>query len=79
VLEQRRTAGGGRGSAPKVARAVGSEAFSRDELKTYFAKNAALLKRAAEKASSNSGDCQAVNGSRNRWSQRNSDDAGTWT
>src|SRR6266404_1478535 len=37
------------GSAPKVKRAAASEAFSRDELKTYFAKNAAHLKRAAEK------------------------------
>jgi hypothetical protein len=39
------------GSAPKVARAAASEAFSRDELKTYFAKNATHLKRAAEKGS----------------------------
>jgi hypothetical protein len=36
------------GSAPKVIRAGKSEAFSRDELKTYFAKNVALLKGAAE-------------------------------
>jgi len=38
------------GSAPRVARATASEAFSRDELKTYFAKNVAHLKRAAEKS-----------------------------
>ena len=38
------------GSAPKIARAAASEAFSRDELKTYFAKNAAHLKGAAEKS-----------------------------
>ncbi len=31
------------GSTPKAARAAASEAFSRDELKTYFAKNAAHL------------------------------------
>jgi hypothetical protein len=37
------------GSAPKVAPAAASEAFSRDELKTYFAKNATHLKRAAGK------------------------------
>src|SRR6266480_578900 len=37
------------GSVPKVARPKASEAFSRDELKTYFAKNVAHLKRAAEK------------------------------
>jgi hypothetical protein len=37
------------GSAPRVARAKASEAFSRDELKTYFAKNVAHLKRTAEK------------------------------
>jgi hypothetical protein len=37
------------GSAPKTPRAAASEAFSRDELKTYFAKNAGQLKRAAEK------------------------------
>jgi hypothetical protein len=36
------------GSAPKTARAAVSEAFSRDELKTYFAKNVAHLKRTAE-------------------------------
>jgi ABC-type transporter Mla subunit MlaD len=35
------------GSAPKATRAV-SESFSREELKLYFAKNAAQLKRAAE-------------------------------
>jgi hypothetical protein len=39
------------GSAPKVARAAVSEAFSRDDRKTYFAKNVAHLKRAAEKSS----------------------------
>jgi len=38
------------GSAPKAARAAGSETISRDELKTYFAKNVAHLKRAAEKS-----------------------------
>src|SRR6266852_1509143 len=38
------------GSTPKVAHAAASEAFSRDELKTYFAKNVAHLKRAAEKS-----------------------------
>ena len=38
------------GSAPKTARAVASEAFSRDELKAYFARNVAQLKRAAEKS-----------------------------
>ena len=38
------------GSTPKVAHATTSEAFSRDELKTYFAKNVAHLKRAAEKS-----------------------------
>src|SRR5260370_10568968 len=36
------------GSAPKTARAATSEAFSREELKTYFAKNVARLKHAAE-------------------------------
>jgi hypothetical protein len=39
------------GSAPKTARAAASEAFSREELKMYFAKNATHLKRAAEKSS----------------------------
>src|SRR6266699_6725012 len=38
------------GSVPKVARPKASEAFSRDELKTYFGKNVAHLKRAAEKS-----------------------------
>jgi hypothetical protein len=38
------------GSSTKVARSAASEAFSRDELRTYFAKNAAHLKRAAEKS-----------------------------
>jgi hypothetical protein len=37
------------GSAPKAARAAASEAFSRDELKEYFGKNVAQLKRASEK------------------------------
>jgi hypothetical protein len=35
------------GSAPKKARASAGEPFSRDELKKYFAKNAARLKEAA--------------------------------
>jgi hypothetical protein len=39
------------GSAPKTAHVPAIEAFSRDELKTYFAKNVARLKRAAEKTS----------------------------
>ena len=39
------------GSTPKIARAAASEAFSRDELKTYFAKNVARLKHAAEENS----------------------------
>ncbi len=38
------------GSAPKIARPAASEAFSRDELKAYLAKNAVRLKRAAEKS-----------------------------
>lgn len=38
------------GSMPKAARAAASEAFSRDELKTYLAKNVARLKQAAEKS-----------------------------
>jgi hypothetical protein len=38
------------GSAPKAARAATSDAFSRGELKTYFAKNVARLKHAAEKS-----------------------------
>jgi hypothetical protein len=37
------------GSAPKRTRAAEREAFSRDELKAYFAKNGGALKRAAEK------------------------------
>ena len=37
------------GSAPRTARVAASEAFSRDELKTYFAKNVAQLKRTTEK------------------------------
>jgi hypothetical protein len=36
------------GSASKTARANAGEAFSRDELKNYFAKNVAHLKRSAE-------------------------------
>ncbi len=38
------------GSTPKASRAAASEAFSRDELKAYFAKNVARLKQAAEKS-----------------------------
>jgi len=38
------------GSTPKAARAPASEAFSREELKAYFAKNATQLRRAAEKS-----------------------------
>src|SRR5260370_15182964 len=38
------------GSAQKAVRTVTSEAFSRDELKAYFAKNVAHLKRLAEKS-----------------------------
>jgi len=38
------------GSAPKTTVAAKQQAFSRDELKAYFAKNAEALKRAAEKA-----------------------------
>jgi prefoldin subunit 5 len=38
------------GSAPRAAPAAASEPFSRDELKTYFRKNAAHLKRTAEKS-----------------------------
>lgn len=38
------------GSAPKVVPKAASEAFSRDELKVYFAKNAIRLKHAAERA-----------------------------
>jgi hypothetical protein len=38
------------GSAPKTARVAASEAFSQDELKAYFAKNVAQLKRAAVKS-----------------------------
>jgi hypothetical protein len=37
------------GSAPKTTQATAREAFSRDELKTYFAKNAGELMRAADK------------------------------
>jgi hypothetical protein len=36
------------GSAPKTARPKASEAFSRDELKSYFAKNVAQLRRSEE-------------------------------
>jgi hypothetical protein len=39
------------GSGPKTVRAAAGEAFSRDEVKTYFAKNIARLRRAAEKGS----------------------------
>jgi hypothetical protein len=39
------------GSQPKAVRAAASEAFSRNELKAYFEKNIAQLKRAAEKSS----------------------------
>ncbi len=39
------------GSAPRVARTAAREAFSRDELKKYFAKNAAQLKGVAESRS----------------------------
>ncbi|PYU66315.1 MAG: hypothetical protein DMG56_00530 [Acidobacteria bacterium] len=38
------------GSAPKTAPATASEAFSRDELKSYFASNVVHLKRAAEES-----------------------------
>ena len=38
------------GSTAKTARAAASEAFSREELKAYFAKNVAHLKGAAEKS-----------------------------
>jgi hypothetical protein len=37
------------GKAPAAARATSTEAFSRDELKKYFSKNVAQLKREAEK------------------------------
>jgi hypothetical protein len=37
------------GNAPKSGRAKAAETFSREELKTYFAKNAAQLAKAAEK------------------------------
>ncbi|HEY6270061.1 MAG TPA: hypothetical protein VIX11_17300 [Candidatus Acidoferrum sp.] len=37
------------GSAPKTPHAAASEAFSRDELRTFFAKNVGQLKRASEK------------------------------
>ncbi len=39
------------GSAPRIARTAAREAFSRDELKKYFAKNAAQLKGVAESRS----------------------------
>ena len=39
------------GSAPKTARAAATEAFSREELKVYFAKNVEQLKHAAKKNS----------------------------
>jgi len=38
------------GSAPKAAQAKAREAFSRDELKNYFAKNVAKLGHSAEKS-----------------------------
>ena len=38
------------GSGPKAARAAASEAFSREELKAYFSRNVAHLKRATEKS-----------------------------
>ena len=38
------------GSTPKTARMAATEAFSRHELKAYFAKNVARLKQAAEKS-----------------------------
>jgi hypothetical protein len=38
------------GSVPKTAHASARETFSREELKAYFAKNVAHLKRAAEKS-----------------------------
>lgn len=38
------------GSGSKGARAAASEAFSREELKAYFSRNVARLKRAAEKS-----------------------------
>src|SRR6201981_848553 len=47
AAEEQQEAGAGR--APQTARATPKEACSRDELKAYFAKNVALLKRAAEK------------------------------
>jgi hypothetical protein len=37
------------GSAPKTPHAAASEPFSRDELRTFFAKNVGQLKRASEK------------------------------
>jgi len=39
------------GSTPKTRHTAASEAFSREELKTFFAKNVEQLKRAAEKSS----------------------------
>ena len=38
------------GSAPKTARAAATEAFSRDELKAFFAKNVKQLREAAAKS-----------------------------
>jgi hypothetical protein len=46
--EQREAAAG---STPKVARATATEAFSRDELKNYFAKNVVQLEDAAQRSS----------------------------
>jgi hypothetical protein len=47
------------GSGSKTARAAASEAFSRDELRNYFAKNVAGLRAAAEK---NSAQQPAISG-----------------
>ena len=47
VEEQQEAAAG---STPKTARVAATEAFSRHELKAYFAKNVARLKQAAEKS-----------------------------
>jgi hypothetical protein len=40
----------GLGGTPRSPRAAASEAFSREELKAYFSRNVACLKRAAEKS-----------------------------
>src|SRR5882672_10540778 len=47
VEEQQEAAAG---STPKTARVAATEAFSRHELKAYFAKNVARLKQTAEKS-----------------------------